>query len=766
MISKKIVLDVEHTRYRVLVGRQGEHDVTSVQIDCTDYIIKYGEGTPSLVCKNPNESTTYSVPLIREGAVVTWVVGIESTSVCGLGKAVLLWYPSNGGEAKTADIEFQVDPSAVHNNTVSIVAMIEELKEQIKQIQEDGIDNEAIERVISEYLTEHPIEGVTADAVRLMLADYVKTGDLNAAIVNYVNEHKDDLKGDKGDPFTYSDFTAEQLEALRGPKGDPGDGVTPIDVRINGTSITTDGVANIPIASASKYGAVKVDGALSPQSPNPVQNKAVVSAINSRVAVVAGKGLSSNDYTNEDKAKVDAIPDDLDKSLSTINAGLSELITVNQTPTEKTKLAVETQEGESVRLVEESDLDDILSCFVQETIEVPSKNLFDGELRTGYYDAEGKWILQSSGSYGNVNPIRVISGRKIYISDDSTAKNVLLVEYKDDGTFIKRTNTNSATLDADTAFINFYAGSFSSENVMISYSSDLAYEPYSPQISKVTNVNSEKLTLPNNDVVLATSANVMNVYTRKGDGYIGYKLGYKENTTDNYANWRLYGVSKFDKYFVEKKKLTPYEMIEFECAIKITNAPDFMGGHLHGDEIMTNLTVFKDGKVIDTSSNVEVKGDNITIIQLSDLYSPINHEKCAEHSKIYEFTKDGLTLRQTIHWTTSQSLNVGYLTMFALNRTVVNKGYIDLKPIQCDIPVSGEPSNTLTTTNVNNRGITVYGSDDSCSVRILEKSATDYEATFADQYANYSKFYFKLCKSDTNVTPSTVWNNVSQFIFN
>lgn len=29
------------------------------------------------------------------------------------------------------------------------------------------------------------------------------------------------IKGQKGDPFTYEDFTPEQLEALRGPKGDP-----------------------------------------------------------------------------------------------------------------------------------------------------------------------------------------------------------------------------------------------------------------------------------------------------------------------------------------------------------------------------------------------------------------------------------------------------------------------------------------------------------------------------------------------------------------
>ena len=29
------------------------------------------------------------------------------------------------------------------------------------------------------------------------------------------------MRGPKGNPFVYADFTAEQLEGLRGPKGDP-----------------------------------------------------------------------------------------------------------------------------------------------------------------------------------------------------------------------------------------------------------------------------------------------------------------------------------------------------------------------------------------------------------------------------------------------------------------------------------------------------------------------------------------------------------------
>lgn len=99
-------------------------------------------------------------------------------------------------------------------------------------------------------------------------------------------------RGEKGDPFVYSDFTPEQLESLKGSKGDKGDkgddgdtgesgvyiGTTPPededinvwiktdenpdsainDVQINGTSIVQDGVAEIPIASANDFGVIKI----------------------------------------------------------------------------------------------------------------------------------------------------------------------------------------------------------------------------------------------------------------------------------------------------------------------------------------------------------------------------------------------------------------------------------------------------------------------------------------------------------------------------
>ena len=47
---------------------------------------------------------------------------------------------------------------------------------------------------------------------------------------------------------------------------------------------------------------IVVDSSLSTSSTNPVQNKVITNALNAKVNKETGKGLSSNDYTDEDKA--------------------------------------------------------------------------------------------------------------------------------------------------------------------------------------------------------------------------------------------------------------------------------------------------------------------------------------------------------------------------------------------------------------------------------------------------------------------------------
>lgn len=49
---------------------------------------------------------------------------------------------------------------------------------------------------------------------------------------------------------------------------------------------------------------IVIDSALSTTSENPVQNKVITNALNGKVDKETGKGLSTNDYTNAEKASV------------------------------------------------------------------------------------------------------------------------------------------------------------------------------------------------------------------------------------------------------------------------------------------------------------------------------------------------------------------------------------------------------------------------------------------------------------------------------
>ena len=52
------------------------------------------------------------------------------------------------------------------------------------------------------------------------------------------------------------------------------------------------------------FTAIVIDSSLSTTSENPVQNKAVTTALNGKVNAETGKGLSTNDYTTAEKTKL------------------------------------------------------------------------------------------------------------------------------------------------------------------------------------------------------------------------------------------------------------------------------------------------------------------------------------------------------------------------------------------------------------------------------------------------------------------------------
>lgn len=104
------------------------------------------------------------------------------------------------------------------------------------------------------------------------IAQSVRTDALNGAFKGE--------KGDKGDAFTYSDFTAEQLAALKGEKGD--DAIIDYlqDVEIIFKSDLDDQGNSIPMD-------LQIDDNFSLESTNPVQNKIITERLEGLISEIA-----------------------------------------------------------------------------------------------------------------------------------------------------------------------------------------------------------------------------------------------------------------------------------------------------------------------------------------------------------------------------------------------------------------------------------------------------------------------------------------------
>ncbi|ECQ1461103.1 hypothetical protein FZ790_09275, partial [Campylobacter jejuni] len=83
--------------------------------------------------------------------------------------------------------------------------------------------NETIENISNDYIKESELkEKLEALLEELNINANINEESLKEFVLKVVLENQESLKGDKGDPFTYEDFTEEQLENLKGQDGAKG----------------------------------------------------------------------------------------------------------------------------------------------------------------------------------------------------------------------------------------------------------------------------------------------------------------------------------------------------------------------------------------------------------------------------------------------------------------------------------------------------------------------------------------------------------------
>lgn len=243
----------------------------------------------------------------------------------------------------------------------------------------------------------------------------------------------------------------------------------------------------------------------------------------------------------------------------------------------------------------------------------------------------------------------------------------------------------------------------------------------------------------------------ISVYLPASTGYILYRLYHFVDNSINCNGWQIYYAYSVDDNFSNSAELTVGG--EWECAVHLEGRDDFSGGHTHGDEVMTGLTVLIDGVPVDIStitSNTQFK--KLQIVQKSNLYDPADHTTViADHGKEYVFENGFLTLNQSLEWKVADNLTECYMAMFLPRKSKTNRAYAnsDFELLTLESSNYSTYKNKATSANMFN---STGGLSAEVSVPVYPTGMTGGDrAKFTDNAGgSYNKLYFIVCTEGTS----------------
>lgn len=269
---------------------------------------------------------------------------------------------------------------------------------------------------------------------------------------------------------------------------------------------------------------------------------------------------------------------------------------------------------------------------------------------------------------------------------------------------------------------------------------------------------------------LDNSTERVEIYIPTGSGYIEYDFLHCQKENKNSNIWRMGYVYQTDDNFNKIRSLTVGG--EWEMAIRMPDRPDFSGGYIHGDEVVTDVVFFVNGKATDVMNLTQfTQFKELSVVETSNVYDPLNASKLsdaedtktliAEHGSIHAFTENGLTIKQSLNWKVNTEITTCYMAMHLPSKDVTDHVVLDTDLKPCDI-VFGDYSNI--------KSAIVYGENSGVKT---EFSVGEYPTGYTDSNTflltdnngnGYNKCYFVISSSG-NVTDTTVWKTETIYKF-
>ena len=283
-----------------------------------------------------------------------------------------------------------------------------------------------------------------------------------------------------------------------------------------------------------------------------------------------------------------------------------------------------------------------------------------------------------------------------------------------------------------------------------------------------------------NQLNIKSTANSMGIYKKgtkkESNKWLRMGFDYFKDLPTNADGW---GITTVDA--VSMDGLGNFSTIfpvtiggEWEMAIMIDAAPDFIGLRQHGSEIMTSIKFYRDG-ISFIPKTEEFYCNELKVIQKTKMFDPTNETShVANHIKEYIWTTENLTLNHKIEWLSSHTIGNSYLTMMPVTRgndavtsVQVTDTYYDNNTYdEWDVSNSGfETYPNLR--EVKGSKIYLYGKDSGVSVSAESVRNKPTGRSFVQNTPNgYNKIYFFMTETSVSAGDVTTGTSVYEYTIN
>lgn len=269
-----------------------------------------------------------------------------------------------------------------------------------------------------------------------------------------------------------------------------------------------------------------------------------------------------------------------------------------------------------------------------------------------------------------------------------------------------------------------------------------------------------------------------------------YYIFLPTSTVSNYATWQIRrvaqgGADNYDlwrtrelRMRVEPNIYKPSGLVtsgEIDMAVQIKNAPDFIGGVFHGDEIIVSASAYADGMPIDIGAFGEFECHEFRLLQTTTMYHPSDHTTVVGlHRKLWIFTRDKMVIENAIEWSANLTMMASYMAMLPVlryhqsaqkqwsDRCMDDRNY-EVYDVTNDVGGPAYPRTLKTGVNWQR----VWGTTSGVSAEVKFTATPNLSSRVAfisSQTAAYNKIYFDFCGDDYSVTSGDIWRTRAEYI--